>query len=755
MASSSSQQEDVSWGDDEPAPSSKQTSAAKKKAAKQKAAAAAATKKEEEAQQKREAEAAAAAEAANAAKAASEEQKRASPRASNDLSASPVFASVTPALDSPSVPPPSSSAPAFTPTPEPTLEPAPQPSSHSRRQSQSPDESAVRNASLAGAADPHPHSHVDLIDWKLAESKGGGQYIAFLFELFYKYEPATLLQMQQAHSQMISTRRTAAEAAAAAAAGEILDSPPSSQSAPFPSSVTIVVSKRFSELHSFHSLLERHFVCLPPFPSKTLGKHFEKDFIDSRCMTLTNYLQQIMLRQDIMKTGWFAKFMGVPSPAQQLRAAKAALQAQMRDGARKQKEQSTAVSRQRAPSTAAAVNSSSSSTSYARRHDSAFEDAPANAHAHHAVEVEAASTAVGTPVTQSERHLTEEEEHGFEEEHSSEPNTRSASVAAGAHDPADFASGPITLVHAGGEMSPAVLVEGPSIDDMGSSDDEFETKFNDPTNEIERDGRRVPVVPERRKADSRNTQADPAYVSFSDLHAGQSASSDLAPSSVALEFISRSPMFSMLKTILVDPYTLLCCAADQSTVAKVDSWLSSLFGGKKSDAVTKKQDVMASSSATFTSSSASAEIANPLGALYAFRRANVSSGTPASVPTADDDFAQSLHIFFPRELTGMEWDAERRWIYVVDNKGGLTIFNPSDTRGMSEQRTDVRRVPSPMLTLLPVLSLFSCVSALLILTTASRFCICRSSATPHPSRISNLCRRWDLARCCWRLHLAR
>lgn len=693
MASSSSQQEDVSWGDDEPAPSSKQTSAAKKKAAKQKAAAAAASKKEEEAQQKqqREAEAAAAAAAAASAAKAAEEQKLDSPPSQSDLSASPVFASVTPSLDSPSVPPPSSSAPAFTPTPEPTLEPTPQqPSSHSRRQSQSPDESAVRNASLAPASDPHPHSHVELIDWKLAESKGGGQYIAFLFELFFKYDAATLLQMQQAHSQMISTRRSAADAAAAAAAGEVLDSPPSSHSAPFPSSVTIVVSKRFSELHAFHSLLERHFVCLPPFPSKTLGKNFDKDFIDSRCMTLTNYLQQIMLREDIMKTGWFSKFMNVPSPAQQLRTARAALHAQMRDGARKQKEHAAVGSRQRAPSTAAAV-SSSSSTTYARRHDSAFEDAPANAHAHHAVEVEAASTAVGTPVTQSERHLTEEEEHGFEEDHSSEPNTRSASVAAaaGAH---DSNSGPITLVHAGGDMSPAVLVEGPSIDDMGSSDDEFENKFNDPMNEIERDGRRVPVVPERRKADSRNAQQqaassmDPAYVSLSDLHTARSASSDLSPSSVALEFISRSPMFSMLKTILVDPSTLLCCAADQSTVAKVDSWLSSLFGGKKSDAVAKKQDVMASSSATFTSSSASAEIANPLGALYAFRRANVSSGSPASVPSADDDFAQSLHIFFPRELTGMEWDNERRWIYVVDKKGGLTIFNPSVTRDTSSAR---------------------------------------------------------------------
>lgn len=690
MASSSSQQEDVSWGDDEPAPVGKQSAAAKKKAAKQKAAAAAAAAKkdEEEAQQKQQREAeAAAAEAASAAKAAEVEQLD-SPPSKSDLSASPVFASVTPALDSPCVPPPSSSAPAFTPTPEPTLEPTPQPSSHSRRPSQSPDDSVMRNVSVAT---PHPHSHIELIDWKLAENKAGNQFITFLFELYFLYDPATLRHMQQAHSQMISTRRSAAEAAAAAAAGEVLDSPPASQSAPFPSSVTLVVSKRFSELHSFHSLLERHFVCLPPFPSKTLGKNFDKDFIDSRCMTLTNYLQQIMLREDIMKTGWFSKFMNVPSPAQQLRTARAALHAQMRDGARKQREQAMAGSRQRAPSTAA-ITSSSSSTSYARRHDSAFEDAPAtgvDAH-HHAVEVEAASTAVGTPVTQSERHLTEEEEHGFEEDHSSEPNTRSASVAAGAHDSDPFASGPITLAHAGGEMSPAVLVEGPSIDDMGSSDDEYDSKFNDPTNEIERDGRRVPVVPERRKADSRHAQhasaalSDPADASLSDLNTARSASSSVSPSSVALEFISRSPMFSMLKTILVDPSTLLCCAADQSTVAKVDSWLSSLFGGKKGDAVAKKQNVTASSSATFTSSSASAEISNPLGALYAFRRANVSSGSHGSVAvSADDDFAQSLHIFFPRELTGMEWDNERRWIYVVDNKGGLTIFNPSDTHANS------------------------------------------------------------------------
>ena len=303
-----------------------------------------------------------------------------------------------------------------------------------------------------------------------------------------------------------------------------------------------------------------------------------------------------------------------------------------------------------------------------------------------------------------------------------------ASAAAAAVTPAaaaaavPVAAGPVAVVSSSSDAH----IDNDDADGGAGSDDEFERTLNRPEEASARaqrllNGHRVPseadalstkkrrsMAAQQQKQQQQQQQAQPqpsqqtqsqaaseqgqGYVSLSDLASSSSSSScpaAVVPSSASLEFISRSSVFSMLRTILVDDQTLLVIAADsglKSTVAKVDSFLSKLFGGKKSDRDPKKQQqqgqqhaVTADSSATFTSSSSSssAEIANPLGALYAFRRASQSSGSSASSAGAhDEDFVQSLHIFFPRELTAMEYDADRRWIYVTDVRGTLSIFNP-------------------------------------------------------------------------------
>ena len=87
---------------------------------------------------------------------------------------------------------------------------------------------------------------------------------------------------------------------------------PRGSSSPFTSSSPLVTSKRFSDLYSFHRHLSLSFLCLPPFPSRTLLRSVS-DFalIRERELALTLYLQLIAQREDIRRTGELERFLSL------------------------------------------------------------------------------------------------------------------------------------------------------------------------------------------------------------------------------------------------------------------------------------------------------------------------------------------------------------------------------------------------------------------------------------------------------------
>jgi len=521
-------------------------------------------------------------------------------------------------------------------------------------------------------------SSLQLIDWKLAEEKGGTPYVTFLFEVCYVYNEAERRAM----------RRMLKEA------GET-----SIPVSALPTHVSHVTAKRFAELHSFHTLLERHFVCLPPFPSRTLGRRFDKLFIEQRCMALQVYLSQVLLRKDVERTGWLPRFFGVPSPAAQARKARASMNESRRqaDWEKEQHARKIAAREQRRaqhhdsailasepPSaTGSLFNDQASHLSASLNDDSAsvFETQTAP----HAVPpTTAASDGVmvevgdGSMVGVDDASIAEYDD---DDDDTSEPATTSDSFTVPTGSSIDD-----VYTSAAARAAEAVAAEQHDQQVGGAeSDDEFEAALAkaDQESDAERKRRKEvgSQVHEQRRGDKSHTNVeewggDDTYPST--VPSSSSASSTFLPSRVILEFISRSSVFSMRRLLATDPLTLLCAAADTSPTTRVDSWFSNLLGGKGK----KKQP---EESTTFTSSSSPAtHLSNPQGALYAFRRASAdpshstaAAGGDLSSHASATDFAQSLHVFFPAPLTGLEWDASRRWIFVTDASGMLHLYNPS------------------------------------------------------------------------------
>lgn len=379
--------------------------------------------------------------------------------------------------------------------------------------------------SLAAAAlRPPPvttFSKIDIIDWKVAESKDGSSFITFLFELVFLYPPLP-----------------SALAAAAAAVG-----------ADLPPTVNLVVGKRFAELHAFNGLLERHFACLPPFPEKTLTRRTDHAFVDARCRALESWARQLLVREDVQRTGWVQKFFTVPSPAARIREAHALRQEQARNADR------------------ISVQTSPASTQPTKRYDSALEDADPTV----------GTPAVSVEVDNGSADFTHADADAAasqtaEEEDSSEPATTSNSFSVHPTEEEE-------------EHESAPNSTSASYD----SDHEFESHLRIEESEVERARRRKEgsrVHDTRRGVISHGLDAflhasATAAIAPSSAVSAAAGTHALPPSSVALEFLSRSSVFSWLKVVMVDDDTILCAAADQSKITKVDSWISGLFSKKK------------------------------------------------------------------------------------------------------------------------------------------------------------------------------
>ena len=69
-------------------------------------------------------------------------------------------------------------------------------------------------------------------------------------------------------------------------------------------------SLRFSEILALHKTLSQSFVCLPPFPSRTLVRSFDPEFISERKEMLNEWFRIVTQRQDIIRTAILRRFLG-------------------------------------------------------------------------------------------------------------------------------------------------------------------------------------------------------------------------------------------------------------------------------------------------------------------------------------------------------------------------------------------------------------------------------------------------------------
>lgn len=261
-----------------------------------------------------------------------------------------------------------------------------------------------------------------------------------------------------------------------------------------------------------------------------------------------------------------------------------------------QQDQALPATRVRAPSSAAAASVSHAGPT-GRRFDSALEDADG-------VEVESHGIPASIPSVANFAAMLDHADHE-ELDEGDEPHVGSESSSFQDQDQLHQAQAQHhAQVHAQGAHP---LAPGPSasasahdsalLEEMEmDSEDEFDRALNGHEDESERrrrakDGSRVQN--EVRRSGAVGSASGPGFgfgssgssghstMSLSDSSAGASS---VVPSSVSLEFISRSPVFNMLRCIMVDANTLLACAADQSVVAKAESFFSSLFGRRPPEA---------------------------------------------------------------------------------------------------------------------------------------------------------------------------
>ena len=125
---------------------------------------------------------------------------------------------------------------------------------------------------------PPQATRIRVLGHTRAEAKDGTEYVAYMVEY---------------HRQQPSTSSFASSPASPTSAGKPL-----------------VTSKRFSDFYSLHRHLSLSFLCLPPFPPRTLLRSLsDAALIRDRELALTLYLQLIAQREDIRKTGELERFL--------------------------------------------------------------------------------------------------------------------------------------------------------------------------------------------------------------------------------------------------------------------------------------------------------------------------------------------------------------------------------------------------------------------------------------------------------------
>ena len=123
---------------------------------------------------------------------------------------------------------------------------------------------------------PPPSTRIRILGHSRSEARDGSEFIAYIVEY-----------LQQPPSTPPSTPSSAS-------------SPPN----PF------VTTKRFSDFYALHCQLSLSFVCLPPFPPRTLLRSLsDEGLIRDRELALTLYLQLIAQREDIRRTGALERFL--------------------------------------------------------------------------------------------------------------------------------------------------------------------------------------------------------------------------------------------------------------------------------------------------------------------------------------------------------------------------------------------------------------------------------------------------------------
>ena len=138
---------------------------------------------------------------------------------------------------------------------------------------------------------PPPSTRCRILGHTRSAAKDGTEYIAYIVEYQRHQTPPSSSASPSASQPPASSPRLSSL---------------SSSATPF------VTSKRFSDMYAFHQHLSLSFLCLPPFPSRTLLRSLsDTTLIRERELGLTLYLQLIAQREDIRSTGDLERFLAL------------------------------------------------------------------------------------------------------------------------------------------------------------------------------------------------------------------------------------------------------------------------------------------------------------------------------------------------------------------------------------------------------------------------------------------------------------